>query len=81
MKTIIAVPDFTRKANLKKILPPLLKKDTEVIIATGLHRPPTKKELGQLRKLTFGQLTKLPRSYCFLLLRLRKFHRDNFRNA
>ncbi len=59
MKTIIAVPDFTRKANLKKILPPLLKKDTEVIIATGLHRPPTKKELGQLRKLTFGQLTKL----------------------
>ena len=54
MKTIIAVPDFTREAHLKKILPGLLKKlkkqhipnkDTEIIIATGLHRPPTKKEI------------------------------------
>ena len=54
MKTIIAVPDFTRDAHLKKILPPLLKKlnrqhiankDIEIIIATGLHRPPTEKEL------------------------------------
>ncbi|MFC1620838.1 lactate racemase domain-containing protein [Candidatus Omnitrophota bacterium] len=49
MKTIIAVPDFTRKAHLKTILPPLLKKlkgqDVEIIIATGLHRTPTKKEI------------------------------------
>ena len=54
MKTIIAVPDFTRDAHLKKIIPPLLKKlkkqhivnkDIEIIIATGLHRPPTKKEI------------------------------------
>ncbi|MFC1666427.1 lactate racemase domain-containing protein [Candidatus Omnitrophota bacterium] len=54
MKTIIAVPDFTREAHLKKILPALLKKlkaqgvpykDIEIIIATGLHRQPTKKEI------------------------------------
>ncbi|MFH1478315.1 MAG: lactate racemase domain-containing protein [Candidatus Omnitrophota bacterium] len=54
MKTIIAVPDFTRTAHLKKILPPLIKKlgkhgiklkDTEILIATGLHRAPTKKEM------------------------------------
>ncbi|MBU1852604.1 MAG: DUF2088 domain-containing protein [Candidatus Omnitrophica bacterium] len=54
MKTIIAVPDFTRKAHLGKILPDILKKlnkeniptnKIEIIIATGLHRPPTKKEL------------------------------------
>ena len=54
MNTIIAVPDFTREAHLKKIIPFLLKKlnrqhisnkDIEIIIATGLHRPPTKKEL------------------------------------
>lgn len=54
MKTIIAVPDFTREAHLKKILPSVLKrlkmqrintKDIEIIIATGLHRPPTKKEI------------------------------------
>jgi len=54
MKTIIAVPDFTRNAHLKKILPIILKKlkkdgtsykDIEIIIATGLHRPPTKKEI------------------------------------
>jgi len=54
MKTIIAVPDFTRNAHLKKILPTLLKKlkkedistkDIEIIIATGLHRAPTKKEI------------------------------------
>jgi nickel-dependent lactate racemase len=47
VKTIIAVPDFTRNAHLKEILPSILKhhKDAEIIIATGLHRPPTKKEI------------------------------------
>ncbi len=50
MKTIIAVPDFTREAHLKKILPGLIKKlyplsDVEIIIATGLHGTPTKKEI------------------------------------
>ncbi len=49
MKTIIAVPDFTREAHLKKVLPSVLAKlkgqDIEIIIATGLHRPPTKKEI------------------------------------
>jgi len=54
MKIIIAVPDFTREAHLEKILPALIKKlkrdgvsnkDVEIIIATGLHRPPTKKEI------------------------------------
>ncbi len=54
MKTIIAIPDFTRNAHLKKILPIILKKlkkdhipkkNIEVIIGTGLHRPPTKKEI------------------------------------
>ena len=56
MKTIIAVPDFTREAHLKKILPVLLKdnSEAEIIIATGLHRAPTKKEIrdniGNIRK-------------------------------
>src|SRR3989338_10757374 len=54
MKTIIAVPDFTRDAHLKKVLPPILQRlkkqgvperDIEIIIATGLHRPPTKQEI------------------------------------
>jgi len=54
MKAIIAIPDFTREAHLKKVLPSLIKKlkrqglsnsDMEIIIATGLHRPPTKKEI------------------------------------
>ncbi|PIP67641.1 MAG: hypothetical protein CO035_01485 [Candidatus Omnitrophica bacterium CG_4_9_14_0_2_um_filter_42_8] len=47
MKTIIAVPDFTREAHLKKILPALLKDNSgaEILIATGLHRAPTKKEI------------------------------------
>jgi lactate racemase len=54
MKTIIAVPDFTREAHLKKILPGLLNKLTksgvsykniEILIGTGLHRQPTKKEI------------------------------------
>ncbi|OIO34489.1 MAG: hypothetical protein AUJ70_00970 [Candidatus Omnitrophica bacterium CG1_02_40_15] len=54
MKTIIAVPDFTREAHLKKILPGLLTKlnkkgmaykDIEILIGTGLHRHPTKKEI------------------------------------
>ena len=54
MKTIIAVPDFTRKVNLKKIIPLILKdlkkqgianSNIEIIIATGLHRSPTKKEI------------------------------------
>lgn len=54
MKTIIAVPDFTREARLKKTLPFVLKKlkrqgisakDIEIIIATGLHRPPTQREI------------------------------------
>ena len=50
MKTIIAIPDFTRDAHLKKVLPLALKrlkslKDVEIIIATGLHRAPTKKEI------------------------------------
>lgn len=56
MKTLIAVPDFTRRAHLKKILPGLIKKlnkqgisdrDIEIIIATGLHRSPTKKEIRE----------------------------------
>lgn len=54
MKTIIAVPDFTREAHLGKILPKVLAKlnkkgtaykDIEILIATGLHRHPTKKEI------------------------------------
>lgn len=54
MKTIIAVPDFTREAHLKKILPSILgrlkrqgvaEKDIEILIGTGLHRPPAKKEI------------------------------------
>lgn len=68
MKTIIAVPDFTRNAHLKKILPGLIKRlngDIEIIIATGLHRPPTRKEikvglgLDKPRRLPFGQPTRL----------------------
>lgn len=63
MKTIIAVPDFTREAHLKKILHPLVKRllkqgmaygDMEIIIATGLHRPPTKKEI----KINIGNVSK-----------------------
>jgi len=48
MKTIIAVPDFTREAHLKKILPILLKDNAgaEIIIGTGLHRSPSKKEIA-----------------------------------
>ena len=54
MKTIIAVPDFTREAHLKKILPPLISrlnkqgvrnKNIEILIGTGLHREPARKEL------------------------------------
>lgn len=54
MKTIIAVPDFTREAHLKKTLPKVLAKlrkkgaaykDIEILIGTGLHRHPTKKEI------------------------------------
>jgi len=54
MKTIIAIPDFTREAHLKRVLPYVFKelkkqriscKDIEIIIATGLHRPPTGKEI------------------------------------
>jgi len=54
MKVIIAVPDFTRKAHLKKVLPPILNKlnrkgisdkDIEILIGTGLHRKPTSREL------------------------------------
>lgn len=54
MKAIIAVPDFTRGAHLKRVLPGLIKrlrkqnvseKDMEIIIATGLHRSPTKSEI------------------------------------
>jgi len=54
MKIIIAVPDFTREAHLKKILPGLLSslvkkgaryKDMEILIGTGLHRQPTEKEI------------------------------------
>lgn len=54
MKIIIAVPDFTREAHLKKVLPPLIlklnkqgfqNKDIEILIGTGLHRKPTRKEL------------------------------------
>ena len=51
MKTIITIPDFTREAHLKKILPNIIKKlslphkDIEIIIGTGLHRSPTKKEI------------------------------------
>ena len=56
MKTVIAVPDFTRKAHLKKILPTILKAkndNIEIIIATGLHRPPTKKQIRE----NLGRLT------------------------
>lgn len=54
MKVIIAVPDFTREGHLKLVLPGLLsklkkqgvsEKDIEIIIGTGLHRPPTRKEI------------------------------------
>lgn len=54
MKTIIAVPDFTREAHLKKILPPLISrlnkqgvrnKDIEILIGTGLHRKPSQEEI------------------------------------
>lgn len=54
MKTIIVVPDFTREAHLKKILPSVLAKlnkkgiadnDIEILIGTGLHKPYTKKEI------------------------------------
>ncbi|MBU1888174.1 MAG: DUF2088 domain-containing protein [Candidatus Omnitrophica bacterium] len=55
MKTVIAVPDFTREAHLKEVLPPLIsrlkkqgvcEKDIEIIIGTGLHRPPMQKEIS-----------------------------------
>jgi len=54
MKIIIAVPDFTREAHLKKVLPLILDKlnkkgmsdkDMEIVIGTGLHRKPTHQEL------------------------------------
>lgn len=54
MKTIIAVPDFTREAHLKKMLPRVLGKlvkkgvryeDIEILIGTGLHRQPSEKEI------------------------------------
>jgi len=54
MKAIIAVPDFTREAHLKKILPGIVNKlnlsglqdkNIEILIATGLHRSPAKKEI------------------------------------
>jgi len=54
MKIIIAVPDFTRKAHLKKVLPLILDKlnkkgmsdkNMEILIGTGLHRKPTAQEL------------------------------------
>ncbi|MCX5687618.1 MAG: lactate racemase domain-containing protein [Candidatus Omnitrophica bacterium] len=54
MKIIIAVPDFTREAHLKKVLPHILyklnkkglsNKDMEILIGTGLHRKPTHQEL------------------------------------
>ncbi|MDO8602846.1 MAG: lactate racemase domain-containing protein [Candidatus Omnitrophota bacterium] len=54
MKIIIAVPDFTREAHLKNILPGLLAKlnkkgaaykNIKILIGTGLHRHPTKKEI------------------------------------
>jgi len=54
MKIIIAVPDFTREAHLKKVLPLVLdklnkkgldNKDMEILIGTGLHRKPTHQEL------------------------------------
>ena len=62
MKIIIAVPDFTREAHLKKILPGLLSslvkkgaryKDMEILIGTGLHRQPTEKEI----KRNLGSIT------------------------
>jgi len=62
MKTVIAVPDFTREAHLKKILPELTSrlnkkglqdKDIEILIATGLHRPPAKKEIKNM----FGDIS------------------------
>jgi len=68
MKTIIAVPDFTREAHLKKILPGLLAKlnkkgvsfkDIEILIGTGLHRHPTKKEL----KDNLGDITNMVKVY------------------
>ncbi len=62
MKIVIAVPDFTREAHLKKILPGVLdrlnkkgvrRKDIEILIGTGLHRRPSKKEI----KYALGNIT------------------------
>jgi len=59
-KILIVVPDATRKAHLKTILPELIRKvdleyrvqNTEyrikIIVATGLHKPHTKPELKNL---------------------------------
>ncbi len=52
---LIVVPDMTRKAHLKVVLPRILKKlakaekrRIKIIIATGLHKPHTKAELRNL---------------------------------
>lgn len=56
-KTLIVVPDITRKAHLKMVLPRLLRRpdivggpgnDIRIIVGTGLHRPHTKEELKAL---------------------------------
>ena len=55
-KTLIVVPDGTRCAHLGTILPRLRKRlngEAEVIVATGLHRPPTQSELSDLAGKTF----------------------------
>lgn len=48
----VVVPDYTRKAHLKTVLPGVLKQirfgEIKIIIATGLHKPHTKEELKKL---------------------------------
>jgi nickel-dependent lactate racemase len=52
-KILIVVPDVTRKAHLKEVLPGLLRRfvprnDVKIIVATGLHKPHTRAELKNL---------------------------------
>ncbi len=52
-RILIVVPDCTRKAHLRVVLPKLLKRISgcgaiKIIIATGLHKPHTKAELKNL---------------------------------
>jgi lactate racemase len=56
-KVLVAVPDATRKAHLRKVLPRLLnqlakkgikRENIKIIVATGLHKPHTKTGLKNL---------------------------------